>query len=89
MTQRIKCKFVERNIAVLNARLKRPMNTWYEGKFSIGNFHLYAANGYYSLHVIMNEAGAVHNMYTGTLREIDIYVRGMLDGSYLARHEVA
>ena len=79
-------KHVEKLMPVLNEALGRPVDAWTDGKSNIGNMHLYGANGGYSLHVIMNESGGVHCLVPGlTAREMDLYVRGMLQGAREAR----
>lgn len=77
MAQRTTTRDVERHIREMNAAMGRPVDAWGDDSANIGNYHLYGANGCYSLHLTMNDGGGVHSIMTGTLREVDMFVRGM------------
>lgn len=88
MITRIRMVDVNCLLERLNIAMNRSEQAWSNGQSNIGNYHLYAANGCYSLHVIMNHEGGVHSITTGTLREIHTYIRGMLHAVYEMKEKV-
>lgn len=74
---RLTMKDVEKHIAQMNDAMGRPVESWTNGKSNIGCYHLYSDATGYALHCIANEGGGVHSVVYGSLREIDMFVRGM------------
>lgn len=79
---------VECSIKNLNSVLNRSAEAWRGGQWQKGNYHLISENNAYSLYVVANDSGGCHDLLTGcTLREVNLFVRGMILGAIeKARH---
>lgn len=86
---RITRKTLQSVVDRLNRETGSPANPWTKGedgkyRSNIGNFHLSGAYGGWSLHRMINEAGAVSDVFSGghvpareLYNQIHAYLRGI------------
>jgi hypothetical protein len=69
----------------LNRMLGRPVETFTDtGRWQLGNVHLQAANGYYNVHEVYNDAGGVKALAEGLSgREAAEWLRGAIAAARL------
>ena len=88
---RITNTMLEARVKTLNEILKRPIAPWTEEgdryRANIGNYHLSGQNGYTSLHVMCNENGGVHSMFSGTKQGVMDYINAFLAGYRQAQED--
>lgn len=82
MTSRIKMADVEQRVETINHLIGR-VAAWPEDQ--TGQWQIRAEYGGYYICVVCNEHGGTTRMETGTLRQCDLYVRGVLAGIRAAR----
>lgn len=81
----ITLKHLEGRIKFLNEITNNPTDTYENGDFKVGNYHLYRAYGNHYLHQVANENGGTTTILCGESKrdlsdKLDILIDGIILG---------
>jgi hypothetical protein len=77
----IKQKDIDYQLEILNKLTSNPINTWEDGKHTIGNIHAVGQYGYITIMQTVNDGGGCKDLASGlTKRETYQWLRAAITG---------